>query len=316
MPPPLARTFPRALVTETLQGRAIVLDTETTGFTPKKGDRLVEIAAIEMDGGRPTGRTFRSLINPGRHVPAQAARVHGLTDTKLADQPGIEDVAGAFLDFIGSAPVPIWAHNAAFDRRFLNAEIPAATGRYPPEIHCSMLLARRLSLGTPDLRLETLATLAGHCWTGQAHSALEDTRALGTVLARVLCPRALALLDQEARSDSRTSKSRSTSAKRDTSRPSADSGAGAHVLDLPDGYTPATAATDPRLRRYDREFSAASFFARGARWSADEDRGLARRFLDGASMADLIAAHGRSPAALILRLESLGIVAPDHPYTR
>ena len=104
--------------------REIVLDTETTGFDPEEGDRIVEIGAVELRGHVPTGRTYHQYVNPERPMPQGAFEVHGLGDEFLADKPLFADVAQAFLDFVGEAPLVI--HNAAFDMRFLNHELARA----------------------------------------------------------------------------------------------------------------------------------------------------------------------------------------------
>lgn len=101
--------------------REIVLDTETTGLNPEAGDRIVEIGAIELLNHVPTGRTFHQYINPQRAMPQEAFEVHGLGDDFLADKPVFETIADAFLEFIGDAKLVI--HNAAFDMKFLNAEL-------------------------------------------------------------------------------------------------------------------------------------------------------------------------------------------------
>lgn len=101
--------------------REIVLDTETTGFDPETGDRLVEIGAVELMGHMPTGNQYHQYINPERDVPESAVEVHGLTLDFLRDKPKFKAVAQDFLDFIGDAKLVI--HNAAFDMKFLNAEL-------------------------------------------------------------------------------------------------------------------------------------------------------------------------------------------------
>jgi len=103
--------------------REIVLDTETTGFDPLTGDRLVELAALEIESFVPTGRSFHVYIDPCRDMPAEAERVHGLSSAFLRGKPRFdsEDVVDAFLAFVGDAP--IIAHNAAFDRAFVNWEL-------------------------------------------------------------------------------------------------------------------------------------------------------------------------------------------------
>ncbi|MXQ08242.1 DNA polymerase III subunit epsilon [Alphaproteobacteria bacterium GH1-50] len=101
--------------------REIVLDTETTGFDPETGDRIVEIGAVELRGHVPTGQTYHQYINPERSMPDEAFQVHGLGDDFLRDKPVFKDIAQAFLDFVGDAKLVI--HNAAFDMKFLNAEL-------------------------------------------------------------------------------------------------------------------------------------------------------------------------------------------------
>lgn len=101
--------------------REIVLDTETTGLDPDSGDRLVEIGAVELVNHMPTGRTFHAYINPQRDVPQEVVDVHGLTAQFLADKPVFAAIAADFAAFIGDARLVI--HNAAFDMKFLNAEL-------------------------------------------------------------------------------------------------------------------------------------------------------------------------------------------------
>jgi DNA polymerase III subunit epsilon len=103
--------------------REIVFDTETTGTDPERGDRIVEIGCVELIDLVPTGVTFHRYINPERDVPAEVVKIHGLSGEFLADKPlfGNPIVVEELLAFIGDAPLV--AHNAEFDRRFLNAEL-------------------------------------------------------------------------------------------------------------------------------------------------------------------------------------------------
>jgi len=101
--------------------REIVLDTETTGFEPDQGDRIVEIGAVELWNHMPTGRTYHQYINPERAMPQGAFEVHGLGDEFLADKPLFRDIAQAFVDFVQDSRLVI--HNASFDMKFLNAEL-------------------------------------------------------------------------------------------------------------------------------------------------------------------------------------------------
>jgi DNA polymerase-3 subunit epsilon len=101
--------------------REIVLDTETTGFDPMAGHRIVEVACIELANKLPTGNTYHCYFNPEMAMPADALDVHGLTDAFLGDKPLIADRLPSLLEFIGDAQIV--AHNARFDIDFLNAEL-------------------------------------------------------------------------------------------------------------------------------------------------------------------------------------------------
>ncbi|WP_323763789.1 DNA polymerase III subunit epsilon [Marinovum sp.] len=102
--------------------REIVLDTETTGFDPETGDRIVEIGAVELYNHMPTGRTYHQYINPERGMPQEAFEVHGLGDDFLADKPVFKLIAQEFLDFVAD-DARLVIHNASFDMKFLNAEL-------------------------------------------------------------------------------------------------------------------------------------------------------------------------------------------------
>ena len=106
--------------------RHICLDTETTGLDPKSGHRIIEIACIEVEDFIPTGNSFHRYINPDREIEPEAERVHGISRQMVADKPRFEapEICAEFLDFIGDAPLV--AHNAAFDRGFINAELERA----------------------------------------------------------------------------------------------------------------------------------------------------------------------------------------------
>lgn len=102
--------------------REIVFDTETTGLSPEKGDRLVEIGAVELINHLPTGRTYHQYINPERDVPEEVVAVHGLTEEFLKDYPVFADIASDFIEFVGEDGVLV-AHNATFDMNFINYEL-------------------------------------------------------------------------------------------------------------------------------------------------------------------------------------------------
>ncbi len=101
--------------------REIVLDTETTGLDPSRGDRVIEIGCVELIDHMPSGETYQQYINPERDMPAESFRIHGLSEAFLSDYPLFAEIVDGFLDFIGDDKLVI--HNAAFDIKFLNAEL-------------------------------------------------------------------------------------------------------------------------------------------------------------------------------------------------
>jgi DNA polymerase III subunit epsilon len=101
--------------------REIVFDTETTGFDPADGDRIVEIGLVELMDHYPTGRSKQFYLNPEREVPIETQRIHGLSTEFLADKPLFAHVVDEFLEFVGDAVLVI--HNASFDMKFINAEL-------------------------------------------------------------------------------------------------------------------------------------------------------------------------------------------------
>ena len=104
-----------------MHDREIVLDTETTGLDPFKGDRLVEVGCVELSDKIPTGRTFHVYVNPERDVPNEAFQIHGLSTEFLKGQKNFHEVADDFLEFIEDTILVI--HNAEFDIKFLNSEL-------------------------------------------------------------------------------------------------------------------------------------------------------------------------------------------------
>jgi DNA polymerase-3 subunit epsilon len=137
--------------------REIVLDTETTGLDPLRGDRLVEIGCVEMLNRMPTGQTYHVYINPERDMPAEAFAVHGLSAEFLATKPLFHEVVDEFLEFIGDAPLVI--HNASFDISFINAELDKIKRAAIPRDRLvdTLLLARRKHPGVSN-RLDDLCS--------------------------------------------------------------------------------------------------------------------------------------------------------------
>ena len=101
--------------------REVVLDTETTGLSPREGHRIVEIGGVELINQVPTGEVYHQYINPERDMPQEAFNVHGLSEEFLRGHPTFEEIAPAFCEFVDGAVLVI--HNAPFDMAFINAEL-------------------------------------------------------------------------------------------------------------------------------------------------------------------------------------------------
>ncbi len=166
--------------------REIVLDTETTGFEPSEGDRIVEIGAVELFNHVPTGRTYHQYINPQRSMPQSAFEVHGLGDDFLRDKPVFAEVAAGFVEFVGEAILVI--HNAAFDMKFINAELEWI--KLPPiPIERSidtLAIARRKFPGSPA-SLDALCRRFGIDNSSRTlHGALLDSEILAEVYLQLI----------------------------------------------------------------------------------------------------------------------------------
>ena len=161
--------------------REIVLDTETTGLDPLRGDRLVEIGCVEIFNRMPTGQTFHRHINPERQMSAEAFAVHGLSTEFLADKPLFAEVVDEFLDFIGEAPLVI--HNASFDIGFINAELDRL--KRPPiareRLVDTLLLARRKHPGVSNKLDDLCSRYAIDNSRRTKHGALLDAELLAEV---------------------------------------------------------------------------------------------------------------------------------------
>jgi DNA polymerase-3 subunit epsilon len=166
--------------------REIVFDTETTGLDARNGDRLVEIGGVELLNHIPTGRTFHRYLNPGRPVHPDAVAVHGLTDAFLADKPRFEEVVDEFLDFVGDSALV--AHNAGFDREFINAELERAGRPALPEARFvdTLMIARRRHPGASN-SLDALCARYGIDSSARTkHGALLDAEILADVYLELL----------------------------------------------------------------------------------------------------------------------------------
>jgi len=174
--------------------REIVLDTETTGLDPLRGERLIEIGCVEIFNRMPTGQSFHRHINPERQVSAEALAVHGLSSEFLANKPLFAEVADEFLAFIGDAPLVI--HNANFDIGFINAELdrlnlgPIARERLVD----TLLLARRKHPGVSNRLDDLCSRYAIDNSHRTKHGALLDAELLAEVYVDLIGARQSSLI--------------------------------------------------------------------------------------------------------------------------
>ncbi|ABD05109.1 DNA polymerase III, epsilon subunit [Rhodopseudomonas palustris HaA2] len=181
--------------------REIVLDTETTGLDPLRGDRLVEIGCVEIYNRMPTGQVYHQYINPERDMPAEAFAVHGLSSEFLADKPVFAQVADAFIDFIGDAPLVI--HNASFDIGFINAELARLSRAAIPRERLvdTLLLARRKHPGVSNRLDDLCSRYAIDNSRRTKHGALLDAELLAEVYIDLIGARQSQLILAEVPSE-------------------------------------------------------------------------------------------------------------------
>src|SRR5579864_1190209 len=174
--------------------REIVLDTETTGLDPLRGDRLVEIGCVEIFNRMPTGQTFHRYFNPQRDMPAEAFAVHGLSTEFLSSKPLFEEEVDDFLAFIGDAPLVI--HNASFDISFINAELDRLK-RVPilrDRLVDTLLLARRKHPGVSNRLDDLCSRYAIDNSHRTKHGALLDAELLAEVYVDLIGARQSSLV--------------------------------------------------------------------------------------------------------------------------
>jgi DNA polymerase-3 subunit epsilon len=166
--------------------REIVFDTETTGLDCLAGDRLIEIGCVELLNHIPTGRTFHAYINPRRPIAYEASLVHGLTDDFLRSQRAFEEVVDEFAEFIGDSLLV--AHNAGFDRGFINMELGLCGRELFPEHRFvdTLTLARQRHPNAPNSLDALCARYAVDASTRTKHGALLDAKILAEVYIELL----------------------------------------------------------------------------------------------------------------------------------
>jgi DNA polymerase III subunit epsilon len=181
--------------------REIVLDTETTGLDPLRGDRLVEIGCVEIFNRMPTGQVYHRYINPERDMPAEAFAVHGLSAEFLADKPLFAEIADEFVEFIGDAPLVI--HNASFDIGFINAELGRLSRAAIPRERLvdTLLLARRKHPGVSNRLDDLCSRYAIDNSRRTKHGALLDAELLAEVYIDLIGARQSQLILAEVPSE-------------------------------------------------------------------------------------------------------------------
>jgi DNA polymerase-3 subunit epsilon len=161
--------------------RSILFDTETTGLDPLTGDRVIEVAALELINDLPTGNHFHALIDPRRDIPSDATRIHGITNDDVSGKPLFQAVAADLLAFMGDGK--LIAHNAPFDFGFLNAEFARVGLPSLPKERMvdTLILAKQRFPGMPN-SLDALCRRFNIDLTARTtHNALLDCKLLADV---------------------------------------------------------------------------------------------------------------------------------------
>lgn len=166
--------------------REIVFDTETTGLDPAEGHRIIQIGAVELEDTLPTGRSYMTLIDPGRTITPDASKIHGLTDADVAGQPTFDRIVEDFLAFVGDAPLV--AHNATFDMKFLNAELAKIGRQALPATRFvdTLEIARRRFPGQPASLDALCRRLGVDNSMREQHDALLDCQILAEIYLELL----------------------------------------------------------------------------------------------------------------------------------
>ncbi|MEF1184246.1 3'-5' exonuclease [Vibrio sinaloensis] len=154
-----------------LANSVVVLDFETTGLSPNMGDRAIEIGAVKLVNGEVVD-TFQQLMNPGFRVSSFIEGYTGITNIMLRDAPSCDEVMAQFAQFI--AGENLVAHNASFDKRFLDDELERVSAAYSGEFACSLLVSRRLNQDAPSHKLGDLVRFKQIDNDGVFHRALAD----------------------------------------------------------------------------------------------------------------------------------------------
>lgn len=159
-----------------------VIDFETTGLSPDHGDRATEIAAVILQEGKVVGR-YQSLMNAGMRISPFIEDLTGITNAMIRQAPPAAEVMREVADFVGDSPLV--AHNAAFDRKFWDAELERIGRSRRQEFACSMLVARRVFALAPSHKLSALVEFAKLPVTGRFHRALADAEMAASLVVHM-----------------------------------------------------------------------------------------------------------------------------------
>ncbi|MFA7555430.1 MAG: 3'-5' exonuclease [Spongiibacteraceae bacterium] len=161
----------------------IILDFETTGLSPDMGDRAIEIGAVRLHNGQIVER-FQELMNPGQRISSFIENYTGITNAMLQNAAPCTEVMRRFSDFIGNTNLV--AHNASFDKRFLDAEMARIPHYYGGQFGCSLLASRRIFQQAPNHQLGTLVKHIRVDAQGEFHRALYDAEMTSKVWMAML----------------------------------------------------------------------------------------------------------------------------------
>ncbi len=166
-----------------MKDRLAFIDFETTGLSSRRGDRVIEVGIAVLEGGRIVDR-YQSLINPRMPIPWQIEDLTGITDDMVRSAPGAPEVMSEVHDFIGE--MRLVAHNASFDRGFMDAEFSRIRRRRKQNFICSLRVARRVYPRAPNHKLGTLVNLTGVQPAARAHRALGDAEMTARVWSHMV----------------------------------------------------------------------------------------------------------------------------------
>lgn len=164
--------------------RKLIIDTETTGLSHAKGDKIIEIAMVEMIGRELTGNNFHSYVNPGRDIPEFVTKIHGITNEKVAAWPKIEEIKDDIIEYVmygHENPPIVIAHNADFDIGFIRAELNLF---HKTEIICTKKLQMQMDKAKPfskGYKLDDLIKRYNINMEREFHGALLDANILAQV---------------------------------------------------------------------------------------------------------------------------------------